>query len=295
MAEPNDWAQFLARCCLLACLLFAPTVATAGASASHDPEPDEEIVYKRVGDVELKLHRFNPPAHDAADKSPAIIFFFGGGWQGGKASQFHPQCRYLASRGMVAFTADYRVQSRNHTSPKECVMDAKSALRWLRKHAAELGIDTQKIAAGGGSAGGHLAAAAATLAGFNEEGDDTSVDCRPNALVLFNPVIDNGPGGYGYDRVKDYWESFSPMNNLGPDTPPTIIFLGTQDDIVPVATARKFQQLMKNNGRVCELHLYEGQRHGFFNQDHPRYYAETLAAADKFLASLGYLSGPPTQ
>src|SRR5210317_1899318 len=96
-------------------------------------KPDKEVVYKTIGDVELKLHIFNPEGHKASDESPAIVFFFGGGWMGGSPSQFYPHCDYLASRGMVAMSAEYRVKGKHKTSPKECVMDGKSAVRWIRK------------------------------------------------------------------------------------------------------------------------------------------------------------------
>ena len=56
-------------------------------------------------------------------------------------------------------------------------------------------IDPERIAAGGGSAGGHVAAACGTLSGFDEESEDETISSRPDALVLFNPVFDNGPGG----------------------------------------------------------------------------------------------------
>ncbi len=63
----------------------------------------------------------------------------------------------------------------------------------MRENAATFHIDTAKIIASGGSAGGHMAAATALITDYNEDTDDTSVSCVPNALVLFNPVFDNGP------------------------------------------------------------------------------------------------------
>ena len=256
-----------------------------------NPEPDEIVGYKAVAGADLKLHVFNPPDHSKADSRPAIVFFFGGGWVGGTPSQFYGQSAYLASRGMVAACAEYRTKGSHGTSPKQCVMDGKSAIRWLRSHAGECGIDPNRMAAGGGSAGGHVAAATSTAAGFSEEGEDVSVDCRPNALVLFNPVIDTGPDGCGYERVKEYWEDFSPMHNIGGDTAPTTIFLGTEDGLIPVATAEEYRKRMEMCGVRCDLHLYEGQPHGFFNVAG---YDETLLEADAFLVSLGYLSGEAT-
>ncbi|MBW8035325.1 MAG: alpha/beta hydrolase fold domain-containing protein [Planctomycetes bacterium] len=258
--------------------------------------PDERITYKTVtgtdgSDVKLKLHVFNPQGHKPGDNRPAIVLFFGGGWKGGSPQQFYRQSDYLASRGMVAISAEYRVRKKHGTSPQECVKDAKSAIRWVRKNASQMGIDPKKLTAGGGSAGGHVAAACGTVKGFNEEGEDTSVSCRPNALVLFNPVFDNGPEGYGYDRVKEYWQQFSPMHSIDKHTPPTVVFLGTKDTLIPVATAKKYKKLMEKASVRCDLHLYEDQRHGFFNE--ARYY-ETLLEADRFLISLGYLSGKPT-
>ena len=108
--------------------------------------------------------------------------------------------------------------------------------------------------------------------------------------MLFNPVYDNGPGGYGYDRVKDYWEVFSPMHNLHADVPPTIVFLGTKDNLIPVATAEKYQRLMKEAGVRSDLHLFADQPHGFFNLSRSRKnFDETVKHMDAFLVSLGYL------
>jgi acetyl esterase/lipase len=284
---------------LIAAAVALPASAKAADGGRKTPSAFEGArseVYKTVGDVKLSMYVVAPEGHKASDKRPAIVFFFGGGWVGGSPGQFEEHCRYLASRGMVAMAADYRVKSRNDTSPRECVQDGKSAIRWARTNAARLGIDPDRVAAGGGSAGGHVAAATGTLPGMEEPGEDTAISSKPNALVLFNPVFDNGPEGYGYDRVKDYYREISPIDNIAQGVPPTVVFLGTEDKLIPVATAEKYKAKMEAAGSRCDLHLYEDQPHGFFNvtKSDGKYYRQTVYEADKFLASLGYLEGEPT-
>jgi acetyl esterase len=235
------------------------------------------------------------------DRRPAALFFFGGAWASGDVAQFAPHCRYLASRGMVGIVADYRVAKRHKTTPFECVKDAKSAVRWIRANSERLGIDPDRIAVGGGSAGGHIAAATGTIEGLNEKGEDTTVSAKPNAMLLFNPVYDNGPGGYAYKQFGDRYAEISPMYNIKPGTPPTIVFLGTADGLVPVETAKKFQQRLEAVGTRGELKLYDGQPHGFFNHidfkkkdASPTAYYQTVLDMDRFLTSLGYLTGEPT-
>lgn len=277
-------------------ILLAIALPSAIGWAEEEPvQPDRIVEYKAVGDTKLTLHVFNPSGHEVSDRRPAIVFFFGGGWNGGSPEQFCPQSEYLSTRGMVAICAEYRVRKKHKTTPPECVQDGKSALRWVRAHSDSLGIDPNKLAAVGGSAGGHVAAVVALTDGFNEEDEDLSVSCRPDALVLFNPVFDNGPTGYGYNRVKEYWEAFSPMHNLDETAPPTIVFLGTRDPLIPTATAEEYQSRMNVVGARCELRLYKGQPHGFFNPwKKNNKYRETLIETDKFLSSLGYLKGEPT-
>ncbi len=253
-------------------------------------------VYKTIGETELRLYIYKPEKQDIKTRLPAIVFFHGGGWRDGPPAQFFAHCEYFASRGMVAITVEYRLKNVHGTTPFECVKDGKSAMRWVRAHADELGIDPNRIAAGGGSAGGHIAAATAVLDGLNEENEDTSISCVPNALVLFNPVCDNGPEGYGYERVGDRYKEISPMHNIKPGMPPTIIFLGTEDGAFPVNTAKKFKKLMEESGNRCDLKLYKDQVHGFFNfrEGKNEYYYKTVYDADVFLESIGYVEGDPT-
>jgi acetyl esterase/lipase len=253
--------------------------------------------YKTVGDTKLNLYIFSPSAPKSA---PAIVFFFGGGWKSGTPQQFETQCRRLAERGMVAITADYRVESRHSVKPTQCLADARSAVRWVRAHAEQLGVDPKRIAAGGGSAGGHLAACTAFISEFDEPGENKSVSAIPNALVLFNPALVLAPmegfdvAGFGTrvpeERMGTKPEKLSPAHQITREGPPTIIFHGREDTTVPFASAEAFTAKMKSAGNRCELRGFDGQKHGFFNGE--AFQQRTLAEADQFLVSLGWLQPP---
>ncbi len=252
----------------------------------------EQLIYKKVGDVDLTLDIEKPADWKASDKRPAIVFFFGGGWVGGTPTQFQKQSEYLATRGMVGIRVKYRTIPKGEKLPLMCCADAKSAMRYVRSHAAELGIDPDRIAASGGSAGGHLASFATMVPGLDDPQDDLSISCKGNAMVLFNPVFNNGPNNWGHTRVGDRYKEFSPAHNITKDTPPAIVFLGDKDNLIPVQVLTDFANEMKQVGVRCDPHVYPGAGHGFFNKD--PYYTLTLIEADKFLASLGWLTGEPT-
>ena len=191
----------------------------------------QEVTYKSTqqGDLSMLIHR--PEGWKASDKRPAIVFFFGGGWTNGSPKQFESQAAYLAGRGMVTARADYRVKSRHNVLPDACVEDAKSAVRWLRAHAAEYGIDPDRIVAAGGSAGGHIAACTATTAGFEAKGEDLSVSSKPSALVLFNPVLLlDGPLAKRYlNDDEALGRRISPLLGIDSTLPPTLLLYGSED------------------------------------------------------------------
>ena len=99
-----------------------------------------------------------------------------------------------------------------------------------------------------------------------------------------------------HQRVGDRYKEFSPAHNVSKDDPPAIVFLGSADKLIPVKTAQDFKATMQKSGIQCDVRIFEGKPHGFFNygRDGNKSYYETVTAMDKFLARLGWISGPPT-
>lgn len=249
------------------------------------------FVYKKIGDVELEMVMYKPLI-SSNQKLPAVVFFFGGGWVGGDPSQFNLHAEYLATRGIFVFCPDYRTQSRHSTTPFESVKDAKSAIRYLKVHASELGIDANKIVASGGSAGGHLAACTALIDNIDEETDDLSVSSVPMLLLLFNPVVDTGKKGYGQEKLAGREFELSPVHHITPSVPETLIMHGKDDKTVPYENVHRFNYLMKQQGNKSTLIGYKKQGHGFFNYSNsPKYFRKTLMKAESFLDEHNLLKG----
>jgi acetyl esterase len=278
---------------LLTLLLFVVTVYYANAQEKpfDELEGAEIKVYKTVDDFDLKMNILYPKDYKKGKKYPAVVFFFGGGWQNGNVHQFEQQCRFVASKGMIAMAANYRVASRNHSTPVDAVEDAKSAMRWVRQHAGELGVKKNKIVAAGGSAGGHLAASAALISGLDAEGEKTRISTVPNALVLFNPVINTTPEGFGSERLGDMAEIVSPAHHVSRKVPPTLIFHGTADNTVPFENITDFQAKMLASGNTCYVVPFRDKGHGFFNygRDDNQGYQLTIEKMESFLYELKYI------
>jgi acetyl esterase/lipase len=252
----------------------------------------KSMTYKTVGDRELQIHINYPPGWKASDTRAAIVFFFGGGWNKGTVGQFQVQAEYFASRGLVAARADYRVKSRDGVTPDKCVEDARSAVRWMRANCKRLGIDPEKLIASGGSAGGHLAACTMIKNSVEAGSDDLSVSTIPQAMVLFNPVL-NFDNERMIERIngdKLLACKISPTLHMDKKTPPALILFGTEDQLKIFGD--EYWKKAEALGVRAEKFLAEGQWHGFFNRSPWR--ERTLIAADKFLVSLGFLKGEPT-
>lgn len=238
--------------------------------------PTQTVEYKKVGDTSLLLHIFSPSDLKNDDRRPAVVFFHGGAWIKGSPTQFYWQCEHLKSLGIVAITAQYRLKP-SAVAVKECVKDAKSAIRWVRQHASELRIDTNRIISSGGSAGGHLAAACA-LNDFEESGEDLSVSSKPNLLFLFNPALFHPKG-----------ENTLSLEMLTRNFPPTALIFGTNDKMFSYGTDVLARS--KLEGNIIKFYAVDDAGHGFFNK--PPFREETMFLMDQFLLEHGYLKKLP--
>ena len=252
-------------------------------------------LYKTTPQGDLRMNLYLPSGWRKSDRRPAIVFFFGGSCATGTPQQFASTAEYFATRGLVAASAEYRIESIHHTPPQACAEDAKSAIRWLRMNAPRLGIDRARIIAGGGSSGATIAAFAAYNTTFEPNDEDASVSCEPDALVLINPA-------FGFpDRMtpeqtaaaKGPIGDFISSWKVTKGGPPAILFFGTEDSLQE--KARDFARQLIVAGTRAEFYTAEGQKHAFFNRsDSSPWHILVLRQVDLFLRSLGYLQGDPT-
>lgn len=288
---------------LLLALLFGASTSLAQGYPPKIPGATE-YVYKTANGFDLKLWVFSPQKPEAGAEVPAMLFFFGGGWNGGSPTQFIRQSQHLAKRGMAGIVVDYRVKSRQGVRAVSCVEDALDALRYVTANAGKLGIDPDRIGVGGGSAGGHLAASLGTI-----HKDDPAA---PKAMALYNPATILAPLPSGFvmaPRFADIANEFkarmaskkgelrvrlgvepielSPFHHVDASTPPTIIFHGTKDTTTPYGTALLFMMQLNANKVPVDLRSYEGAGHGFFNRE--PYLSQTMKQLDAFLVELGWL------
>ena len=226
----------------------------------------EPSVFKKVGDVELRLHVVKPKDWKASDRRASLVTFFGGGWSSGTPARSITYAKWAAKYGLVGVAPDYRTRKRFDAKPEDCVADGRAAVRWVQDHAVELGIDPAKIVVQGSSAGGHVAAWTAIP---DTVTPNTASDLVPNpapmGLILLWPVTDTGTNGYGgpkrFNNDEARANNLSVTGRMPAKTPPTLVFHGTADKTVKVENSKAFTDKMKANGNLCELIVFPDAPH----------------------------------
>ena len=274
-------------------LIFFATLFVSSVYAQNVQGPVGKVyVYKEVDGVTREMEIYFPKGK-SKKPVPGIILFHGGAWGAGSRAAFSYQCDYFASRGLVAATVTYRLATKEEkvAARKEgeesykrlCIPDAKSAIRWFKQHAGELGVDPKRIIAGGGSAGGHISLLATTNPGLNDPSDPEGYDTSVAAYVLFNPALSVGD-------AKDPEVDF--LHHLKADFPPAIVFFGSEDKWMINGWNPAYEKMNTIGISTVEMQIAEGEGHAFFNGQP---WADlTLIGADRFLKKLGFIKGKPT-
>ena len=226
----------------------------------------ESSVFKKAGDVEVRLHVVKPKDWKATDKRACLVTFFGGGWTSGTPARSITYAKWAAKYGLVGVAPDYRTRNRFSTQPEDCVADGRAAVRWIQDHAAELGVDPAKIVVQGSSAGGHVAAWTAIPDPVTPEtASDPVPNPAPMGLILLWPVTDTGTNGYGgpkrFNNDEARANNLSVTGRMPVKMPPTLVFHGTADKTVKFENSKTFTDKMKANGNSCELVVFPDAPH----------------------------------
>lgn len=218
----------------------------------------------------LKIYCVKPLNYNSKKKYTAVVIFHGGGWSIGEAAWGFSTARHYASQGMMAFSAQYRLEdSKKGITPYESVLDAQKAIRWIRKNANDFSINKNKIAAYGWSTGAHLAACSAIFANLNAE--DEKISSAPNLLLLKSPALTLSVYSDFYRRLKDKIDvmDISPAESVSKNTPPTIIVIGRDDTVTPLEGSELFKKNMEKYGNECQLIIYNSVGHLFTPSTEP--------------------------
>jgi acetyl esterase/lipase len=228
------------------------------------------IIYTVADTIPLRLDIYQKKnLHKAA---PTLLFIHGGAWVKGKREDYLPYLIWFAEKEYVTITVSYRL---SRTAPfPAAVEDVKCAVRWIKTHARQYGIDPERIALVGGSAGGHLA----LMAAYSEENEfrgtcsDTATAHVSAVVDLYGPVDLTTPYARNTSEVKGFlrksWEDnpelykqASPRYHITSDDPPTLIFQGTLDNLVPVSQSDSLHLWLERAGVANEYHRLKGWPH----------------------------------
>ncbi len=287
-------ALTIAFMCTSAMVQAQPQAGRAGGppggpppeAAVSDSVPDSIQVYKTIDGKELKAHIFYPEGHSADDKTAALIFFHGGGLRRGSASQGYSIADELVPTGVAVIAVEYRLLDTAGRTLDHIIADSKSAVRWVRANANDLGLDPNRLVTMGHSAGAFLALSAGVTKGIEGKYEDTSVSSVPNAMLLWSPTLtrrDNAENSMVPEGMT--MADLIPATYLRGDLPPAIFITGSEDPIAKPDVVKAFEEKYSAEGNQSTFHIINGADH-FFADKEQRQQAMDLMA--KFLDNMNY-------
>ena len=247
---------------------------------------ESSTTYQAADGRELPMLVFEPAG--GAPLAAGIVLFHGGALRAGSADDLAPHCRRLASRGILAVSAGYRLLGRGAASIDDCVADVRRAVEHFSGLATARGLQPSGLGSGGSSAGAHLALVAAMVTpgrpvspplpvvAFNPAGLD---------LLAFPPELQRAieaRAGIGPGRAIEY----SLIEFVRPGSPPMLVHHGTDDEVEPIEHVRRFRDAMVRAGNECTLLEYEHARHAFHYPGRSGYFDTVVDATASFLIEL---------
>ena len=282
-------------CLLTIALAFAPHAAGADEPAV-DITPD--VVYGHKDGLAMTFDVFTPK--DEA-RGVGVLFMVSGGWYSSwqppeKMERFYAP---LTGAGYTVFAV------RHGSSPRygipDAVSDVRRAVRYIRMHSGEYGIDPQRIGVYGMSAGGHLSLMLGTTSEEGQpgaEGPVLRVSDRVQGVVAYvaptdlTIMVHEAPEHLpAYERLPalaldmEGAKDNSPLLHVSNDDPPTLLLAGVKDELVPIDHSRRIRDALKNQDVDVELIEYENAAHGFPPEDLQHSLAEMVAWFNEHLQS----------
>ncbi|MDZ4850269.1 MAG: alpha/beta hydrolase fold domain-containing protein [Pirellulaceae bacterium] len=287
-----------------------PPSFTANDSSSNTLPPTSHI-YQVFGERKLQIAMHYPADWKSTDQRTAILFFSGSHKvqankegelpplaaererlgltvvnQGPGGEQHVSICDAIAKQGYVCMRVEYRTRGKDGVLPGVDIADAVSAIRWVRGHTASLGVASDRIVAAGGSSGGYLAASLFAFESRFPTAGDPSISARPNAILLYSPLIDWLEVGSMSENFlvvlngdRELGARISPARHWKQDCPPTLVMVGSEEP--PFKTVEAFAEKWKAAGAPMELFVAEGGEHGFFGK--PAWLDKTIVRTEAFL------------
>jgi acetyl esterase/lipase len=251
-----------------------------GEGDRSDQQP-QTVPFTTAAEQPLSLDVYQPDT-PAQEPLPAVIVVHGGSWSGGDKSDFPRWDWWLTQHGFVVFDIQYRLAPQPNW--QTATGDVKCAIGWVKRNATQYNVDPQRIALLGRSAGGHLALLAAyTPQEPALEPSCDAPDTSVQAVISFygpadlvwgynnpaNPDVIDGPGtlrrflGGDPQSAAEVFAVASPVNHVGPNTPPTLLLHGGRDQLVGQRHAELLaERLQAANVAHQTVYIPYGQ-HGF--------------------------------
>lgn len=265
----------------------------------------------------LHLDLYLPPGKPAP--RPLVIYIHGGGWMAGHPRQSGAFANWpdvlalIASRGYVVASIEYRFSG--EAAFPAAIQDVKAAIRWLRAHATEYGIDPGRVVVWGGSAGGHLAALAGVSCGVASLSPTTEKKAQ---IAPAGPDGDCVQGVVSWYGVFDFREArpgshnatvrrflgcadtgctraqlaaASPATYVKSGEPPMLLIVGSADTVVGAQQSRDFAALLRSKDDPVQLLIIPGVNHSFVGPTAARTRAASLEALQRTFEFIAHTLG----